>query len=291
MDGIINLLKPPGITSHDAVSAIRRLTGIKRTGHTGTLDPGAAGVLPVCVGKATRVAEFVLEMDKVYRAELSLGRGTDTEDAAGTVIAEKDVPELEEGRVRSVLESFLGPGRQIPPMYSAVRVQGEKLYERARRGETVERAARPIHIYSIGLCGIEGNVILFDVSCSRGTYIRTLCREIAEKLDTTGHMSFLLRTGVGPFALNDAFSLEELSSLRDNNRLEHVFLPMETALLHLPGITVPPDAAVRVLNGMTVQGGESVPEGKRVRVHDDYGRLLSVAVTAGGYLKPEKVFK
>ncbi|MBS4031398.1 MAG: tRNA pseudouridine(55) synthase TruB [Clostridiales bacterium] len=288
MDGILNILKPPGMTSHDVVYRIRRLTKVKRTGHTGTLDPGAAGVLPVCVGKATRVAEYVLETDKNYRAELTLGTATDTEDAAGEVIKQSSVPVVSVSEARRVLAGFLGPGHQIPPMYSAVRKNGVKLYTLARRGESVEREPRAIHIYNIELVRLDAGKILFDVQCSRGTYIRTLCVEIAEKLGSCGHMSFLLRTAVGPFQLDQSYTLEELNGLEASGMLSSAFMPPDTALLHIQPVCLSAEDAVKISHGISVPVSE-VGEGL-ARVYSPGNIFLAVAEVKSGVLKPVKVF-
>ncbi|MDW7650590.1 MAG: tRNA pseudouridine(55) synthase TruB [Bacillota bacterium] len=290
MEGIINVLKPPGMTSHDVVNQIRRLTGVRRTGHTGTLDPGAAGVLPVCVGKATRVSEFVLEMDKSYRAELTLGQATDSEDAAGTVIAEKQVPSLTGELIGRVLKSFIGQGTQIPPMYSAVRVGGKRLYELARQGKEVSREPRTVHIYSVEPVRFDHRMVLFDVDCSRGTYVRTLCREIAEKLDTVGHMSFLLRTAVGPFLLDQTWTLEELAGLAESGRLQEALMPADVALQRLPSVTVSAEQALLIKNGVAVTAGNLPPEGETVRVYDSAGSFLAIGRAGIDTVKPQKVF-
>ncbi len=288
MDGILNVLKPPGMTSHDVVYRIRKLTNIKRTGHTGTLDPGAAGVLPVCVGKATRVAEYVLETDKTYRAELTLGTSTDTEDVAGEIVKQSVVPVITEKDVSRVLTELLGPGHQIPPMYSAVKKNGIKLYELARRGETAEREPRPVNIYNIELVRLQAEKIIFDVKCSRGTYIRTLCVDIAAKLGSCGHMSFLLRTAVGPFALDKSYTLEELEELDAAGELKSALLQPDAALAHIEAIYLSAEDAQKVSHGVSV----SVSEAKEslVRVYDPGNTFMALAKINSGILKPIKVF-
>ena len=290
MDGIINILKPPGMTSHDVVNVVRRLTGVRRTGHTGTLDPGAAGVLPVCVGKATRVSEYVLQMDKSYRAELSLGRATDTEDAAGQTTMEKPVSPLRTDDIVAVLQEFLGESSQIPPMYSAVKIGGKKLYELARQGQEIEREPRKVNIYQIKLLDASQQYVLFDVTCSRGTYVRTLCREIAERLGTVGHMSFLLRTRVGPFDIHDAWTFEELTAKKEEGRLQETLLPLDTALVHLSKIIVSTERSHHVQNGMAIPLEAAVDDGQQVRLYDCQGNFLAIARIDKEKIKPEKVF-
>lgn len=290
MDGIINILKPPGMTSHDVVNVVRRLTGVRRIGHTGTLDPGASGVLPICVGKATRISEYLLGMDKSYRAELSLGEATDTEDAAGQVVLTKPVPVLTSHCVEQVLMSFLGMGTQLPPMYSAVRVNGKRLYELARRGEVVERQPRQIQIYNIKLLKIRDNTILFDLCCSRGTYVRTLCREIAENLGSVGHMSFLLRTAVGPFLLESAVTFEELAQFTEEGCIINALLPLDMALAHMQAVTVDESQAARLRNGLAVTLGFIASDGELFRVYDSSQAFLAIAAADKERIKPLKVF-
>lgn len=291
MNGIINLLKPPGMTSHQVVAAVRRLTGLRKVGHTGTLDPGAAGVLPICIGQATRVSEYVLTMDKTYRAELTLGTATDTEDAAGEVIKQKAVGPLDFAQVKKTMAACVGSRLQIPPMYSAVRVQGKKLYEHARRGETIARAARPINIYSLELLQLQQETILFDVSCSRGTYIRTLCCEIAEALGTVGHMSFLVRTRVGPYCLNKTFTLEECTALQAANELTAALLPLDSALGALPLLSVSAVDAEKIQNGRSLERHDLPPAGTLMRIYGPEKELLAISLVENNTIRPQKVFR
>ncbi|NLN07038.1 MAG: tRNA pseudouridine(55) synthase TruB [Firmicutes bacterium] len=290
MNGMLNILKPPGMTSHDVVAYIRRLAGIKRVGHAGTLDPGAAGVLPLCLGQATRVAEYMLSLPKKYRAELTLGATTDTEDAAGTVTVRKPVPVLTREAVERTLESFIGPRLQTPPMYSAVRAGGKRLYELARRGEEVKRRPRKIHIYDLQLLSLQGSRVMFDVACSRGTYVRTLCRKIAEALGTAGYMSFLLRTAVGPFLLEETLSLEEAAQLADKGLLASALLPIDYGLRHLPQAVLTDKEAERLQNGAFIPYAGKLPAGCDIRVYRQDGRFLALAEMQHGLLRPKKVF-
>ena len=201
MNGIINVNKPIGITSFDVVSKIRRLYQIKKVGHAGTLDPDASGVLPLCIGKATKVIEYLMDKDKAYRVELVLGMATDTQDASGNIILEEPVLASND-EIKAAIKSFLGKQEQIPPMYSAVRINGKRLYELARKGIEVERNPRPVTFYKIDISSIERKsdkaVVTFDVECSKGTYIRTLCHDIGELLGCGGLMNALERTRSGP---------------------------------------------------------------------------------------------
>ncbi|HSL94185.1 MAG TPA: tRNA pseudouridine(55) synthase TruB [Bacillota bacterium] len=214
--GFVNLLKPAGATSHDMVNAVRRIFATRSVGHMGTLDPAAAGVLPMAVGKATRLIPYVEGGDKVYRAEIWFGFSTDTEDTQGRVLHRQEVSGLSEADVRSALSQFLGTTRQIPPMFSALKVDGKRLYELARKGVEVERSAREIHVGAIELLSFaaaaDRAVANVEVACSRGTYIRSLCRDIGAILDLPACMGFLLRTKSGVFALSDSVTLPELSA-------------------------------------------------------------------------------
>lgn len=184
MDGILIVNKPKNFTSQDVVSKVKKILNEKKAGHTGTLDPLATGVLPVLLGKSTKLSKYLIEHDKVYVAKIKLGQKTDTGDAEGIVIEEKNVPEISVEKAKKILDSFLGKGQQIPPMYSAIKINGKKLYEYARNGENVEVPPRNIEIYSINLLKIKDTEMEFEVSCSKGTYIRTLCEDIAKALGT-----------------------------------------------------------------------------------------------------------
>lgn len=212
MDGIFNVLKPPGMTSHDVVGALRKILHMKKIGHGGTLDPLAAGVLPVFTGMATRFLEYAAHEEKSYRAELTFGFQTDTGDTEGTVIAESPVRDLTADEIEAALASFRGEGTQIPPMYSAISVGGTKLYKLARQGIEVKREPRPITLYELEKVDYTGKTLVFDVTCSKGTFIRTLCEDLAAKLGMKGTMSFLLRRRAGVFRLEDAHTLQEIAA-------------------------------------------------------------------------------
>jgi tRNA pseudouridine55 synthase len=207
MDGVLNLHKPPGMTSHDVVDVVRRLLETKRVGHAGTLDPAATGVLVVCVGEATRIVEYLMEGTKSYRAEITFGVTTTTEDAEGEIVSEQSAADVTEERLREVLRQFIGDIEQIPPMFSAVQVGGKRLHELARRGETVERPKRQVHIEGINLIkftSAERAIAVLDVTCSKGTYIRTLAADIGAALGCGAHLSSLVRTRVGRFRLEES---------------------------------------------------------------------------------------
>ena len=211
--GFLVVDKPPGITSHDVVGTIRAVTGIKKVGHTGTLDPFATGVLPLAIGRSTRLIQFLDERTKTYEATVQLGASTDTGDPTGDVVASAPVPTLDAAHVQEVLRAFEGDRMQRPPAYSAVKVNGKRLYKYAREGQAVQAEPRPIHIVQMVLDGISGDSVEFSVTCSRGTYVRVLAEEIAKALGTEGHLSALRRSRSGPFELAQALSFPELSKL------------------------------------------------------------------------------
>ena len=220
MDGIIIINKPKNCTSHDIVRKAKKILN-EKVGHTGTLDPNATGVLPLLVGKGTQIAKYIINHDKTYEAVLQLGEKTDTADIEGKILETKEVLErsVQTENVKEVLRSFIGKQEQIPPIYSAIKVNGKKLYDYARKGESVEIQPRQIEIYDIELIKIDkkNKTIEFRVDCSKGTYIRTLCENIAEKLDTVGYMKELNRTKVGDFSINNSITIEELENDKSNN--------------------------------------------------------------------------
>ena len=212
MDGVIIINKQKNFTSHDVVNVIRKKLNTKKVGHTGTLDPNATGVLPILVGKATKISKYLIEHDKTYIATIKLGEKTDTGDNEGQVIEEKLVPpDLKKEDINNVLQSFLGKQKQVPPMYSAIKINGKKLYEYAREGKEVKIEAREIEIYKIQLLEYKNSKIKFEVECSKGTYIRTLCEDIAKKLGTVGYMEKLQRTKVNNFKIGDSVLLDDIT--------------------------------------------------------------------------------
>lgn len=218
MDGIIIINKPKNYTSHDVVAKVRKILNIKKIGHTGTLDPNATGVLLLLIGKGTLLSQYLIEHDKIYKATIALGKRTDTLDEEGTVIEEKEIPKdaLKREKIIQILESFKGKQEQIPPIYSAIKINGKKLYEYARKGQEVEITPRNIEIYDIKLKELKENTITFVVHVSKGTYIRTLCDDIAKKLGTVGYMKELERQKVGNFTLEEAITIEELEKNKEN---------------------------------------------------------------------------
>lgn len=257
MDGIINIYKPKEWTSHDIVAKIKRITG-EKVGHTGTLDPLAQGVLPILIGKGTQCSKYLVNHDKKYRVELKLGKRTETLDAEGKIIEEKEIPQnmLEQSNksnIEKTLKTFEGEIEQKPPIYSAIKVKGKKLYEYARKGQEVEIPTRKITIYSIELKQIkkEENIIIFDVSCSKGTYIRTLCEDIAKKLNTIGYMQNLLRIEVGEFNIKDSITLT-MEDKTDLENIEKNIITIEKIFSKYPKVNIEQSKIKHFLNGVKI---------------------------------------
>lgn len=261
INGIVNVYKEKGFTSHDVVAKLRGILHQKKIGHTGTLDPEAEGVLPVCLGNATRLCDMLTDKDKTYRAVLLLGQTTDTQDTTGTVLSTcAEIPSQE--AVRSAVTGFIGPYEQVPPMYSALKVGGKKLYELAREGKTVERQARPVQIYGITIEDIQLPRVTMTVSCSKGTYIRTLCHDIGERLGCGGCMEALLRTRVGAFVLADSLRLSEIEKLQSDGNLENSIVPVEAVFAHYPALRTKTAADKLLYNGnpLEAQNLQKAPE-------------------------------
>ncbi len=246
--GIINIYKEKGYTSHDVVAKLRGILQMKKIGHTGTLDPDAQGVLPVCLGKATRLCEMLTEKEKVYEAVLLLGVETDTQDTSGTVLAKYPVTVSEE-QVKNVIEQFQGEYQQIPPMYSALKVNGKKLYELAREGKVIERKARTVEIYEIVVLNIKLPRVKIQVRCSKGTYIRTLCYDIGEKLGCKGCMEELVRTRVSGFRIEEAVSLKKVEEFVASGKVEAYILAVDQILKEYPAIIVQKESSRLLYNG------------------------------------------
>ena len=277
--GIINVYKEKGYTSHDVVAKLRGIAGQKKIGHTGTLDPDAEGVLPVCLGKATKVCELLTDKDKTYRAVLFLGQTTDTQDASGTVLETSDVSNLNEAQVTEAVQSFVGEYAQIPPMYSALKVGGKKLYELAREGKTVERKARNVMIHSIKILRVELPRVEMEVSCSKGTYIRTLCHDIGEKLGVGGCMESLLRVQVGRFVLADSLCLSEIQKAKEDGNLEKILQPIDSVFEQYRAVRIRPDQEKRLQNGNSFRKPDRLQnydDQEMVRVYDSNGHFAAV---------------
>ena len=306
INGVINIYKERGFTSHDVVAKLRGILKQKKIGHTGTLDPDAEGVLPVCLGKGTRLCDMLTDHSKVYEAVLLLGQSTDTQDVSGTVLQEASVEVLEE-EVREAIMSFVGPYDQIPPMYSALKVNGQKLCDLARAGKEVERKARPVEIYEIQIEEIYLPRVRMTVSCSKGTYIRTLCHDIGEKLKCHGCMESLLRTRVGQFLLKDSLTLAQVEAYRDENRITEIVMPVDQVFSDCPALKLTKEAAKLGYNGNPFTSTQVLTEndqmvekssdisldgGKWFRVYDPEGVFIGVYAydSKRDQFRPEKMF-
>ena len=291
INGIVNIYKEKGYTSHDVVAVLRKVVGQKKIGHTGTLDPDATGVLPVCLGRATKVCELLTDHDKTYEALLLLGKTTDTQDISGEVLEERNPGDLTEEEVRSCIESFIGEYDQIPPMYSALKVNGKKLYELAREGKTVERKSRRVQIHGIRIREMNLPHVRMEVDCSKGTYIRTLCHDIGEKLQVGGCMEELERTKVGRFLKEDAVTLDEVRQKMEQGEGAELFTPLDQIFAELPAVTVTDAKAWMSYNGNDLPERfllekEAWTDGQEVRVYDSRKNFIGLYQ----YRAPKKLF-
>jgi len=291
--GVLLLDKPRGITSNHALQRVKRLYDAAKAGHTGSLDPLATGMLPICFGVATRLSGFLLDAQKSYRVTACLGASTDTQDADGSVTERREQPRPEETDVRAALASFAGEIEQVPPMYSALKRDGVPLYRLARSGVTVERAARRVTIHAIGFESYAWPELRFSVRCSKGTYVRTLVVDLAAALGTLGHVVELRRVAVDPFTTDQMTSLDALEALAardDRAALDRLLLPPDSALPAWPSVELGPDAAERLSHGQPVAADPAWPLG-RIKVYREPRDLLAIAeVTADGRLVPQRVF-
>ena len=289
--GIINVYKEKGYTSHDVVARLRGILGQKRIGHTGTLDPDAEGVLPVCLGKATKVCELLADWDKTYRAILLLGQVTDTQDVSGEILETREVTaSIKE--VYEAIQSFKGEYAQVPPMYSALKVNGKKLYELAREGKTVERKARNVQIHEIKIHEIVLPRISMTVNCSKGTYIRTLCHDIGQKVGCGGCMEQLLRTQVGMFRVEESLRLDEIEVLHDLGQLQEHMAAIDSLFSLYPAVTVKQEYQKLLDNGNELYGRQVGKQGfpgqdGPVRMYGSDGNFQAVYE----YLKKENRFR
>lgn len=290
MNGVVIIDKPHGKTSFDVVSSVRRLFGTKKVGHTGTLDPEATGVLPVCIGKATKACELLTAQNKSYRAQLMLGMTTDTLDIEGEILTEQPVNVTRE-QLEDVIGQFIGEIEQTPPMYSAIKVDGKKLYELARAGKEIERKKRRITIYDIKIIEVDlkNDLVTIDVDCSKGTYIRTLCDDIGMKLGCGAFMTRLTRTKSGQFDLASSYTLPELEELKEKDELEKCLIPLDDLFFDYPKIVVNERQRDFLINGVRVRY-KGLLEGVSYRVYDESGEFLSVSRCEDERLTLEKAF-
>ena len=289
--GVINVYKEQGFTSHDVVAKLRGIVGQKKIGHTGTLDPDAVGVLPVCLGRATKLCDMLTDKDKVYEAVMLLGVETDTQDTTGQILKSSETDELTEEQVRAAVLDFVGDYNQVPPMYSALKINGKKLYELAREGKTVERKSRKVQIHGIRILEMNLPHVRMEVDCSKGTYIRTLCHDIGEKLQVGGCMEELERTKVGRFLKEDAVTLDEVRQKMEQGEGAELFTPLDQIFAELPAVTVTDAKAWMSYNGNDLPERfllekEAWTDGQEVRVYDSRKNFIGLYQ----YRAPKKLF-
>lgn len=290
--GVLNIYKEKGYTSHDVVAKLRGIVGQKKIGHTGTLDPDAVGVLPVCLGKATKLCDMLTDKNKTYETVMLLGKVTDTQDVSGIILSEQETNNLDETVVADAIRSFVGDYMQVPPMYSALKVNGKKLYELAREGIEIERKARPVQIFDIRIKEINLPRVRMEVSCSKGTYIRTLCHDIGEKLECGACMEELIRTKVSRFEIEDSLTLATVQVLKDEGKLEDVLVPIDEMFSNYEAVTLKDEFMSFVYNGNVffpkhLKEHIQLDDGKMVRVYDGQGRFIAIYK----FIKEKYLFK
>lgn len=304
MNGILNIYKPEGPTSFSIVSRVKKLTGVKRVGHAGTLDPAASGVLPVCFGQGTRVIEYLMESTKDYRAEIEFGKTTDTYDATGSVTSIKDSSSVDRNQIKTALTNFMGEIRQAPPIYSALKNKGKPYYELARSGIKVEMESRPVMIHNITVRDWHPPIVTIDVTCGKGTYIRSIAHDLGQMIGCGAHMKTLVRRKYGPFFLDNAVSLDELEQSYSGNYWQRYIYPIDSVLLRLQAIVVNNHTRQDIQHGRTIENivirAQTLNDHRqpvefqetRCRAYGLDGCFLGILryVTETGQWQPEKVF-
>lgn len=292
MDGILNIHKATGMTSHDVVARVRKLLQQKRVGHAGTLDPAASGVLPICVGQGTRVAEYLSESGKEYRATIVFGVETDTYDAEGQITRTASTATLSRENIEHALQQFLGPQMQVPPRYSALKIQGQAAYKRARAGEEVALAARPIELFRLEIVDWQTPVLTLEVACSKGTYIRSLAFDLGHTLDCGAHLGGLVRTRSGPFSLEESITLEALATACAQGECARYVYSADRALAHYPALFLSEEEELRVHHGNAFTCDTPGSAKSLARVYDRQGNFIAIAQweTEGQQWQPTKVF-
>lgn len=299
IEGVLGIWKPSGWTSHDVVARARRLLGVRRIGHTGTLDPAVTGVLPICIGRATRLVEYLQEMPKTYEATMRFGLATDTEDLTGAVTAEADASHLTEEQMREAVQAFVGEIWQVPPMVSAVKVDGKRLYELARQGVTVERKPRRVTVHETKVLSVQAGCpqpeIRFTVRCSKGTYIRTLCSDIGRSLGVPAVMASLVRTESAGLSREDCVTLEEIPALLESGELAGRVRPGDRLLTHFPRAVASADVSVAAAQGKKIAASQLEPAAERAGlwvVARSDGQFLGIfeREDRSELLRPVKVF-
>ncbi len=287
--GILLLDKRQGVSSNRALQEVKRLYNANKAGHTGSLDPLATGLLPICFGEATKVSAYLLDSHKKYCATIQLGTITDSGDTDGNIIEQRLVPVLEESEIKTCIEGFIGESEQVPPMYSALKHKGKRLYELARAGQVVERKPRRISIDEITLQEFTGNTLIIDVVCSKGTYIRTLAEDIGEQLGCGATISALRRLQVGQFDLNDARSLDDLQNIDNDAMLQQLLLPVDSILQNWPSVVLDNDQAQAIVHGQSLTNIKGSSLG-RVRIYSERLFLGIGELQPTGILAPKRIF-
>ena len=292
MNGVINLIKPPAMTSNNVVGAIKKCLNQKKVGHAGTLDPAASGVLPIFLGKATKLFDYLIEGEKEYIGEITFGRATDTQDAQGVVIAQNDRV-LRPEEAKQAIEGMMSYQKQVPPAYSAIKYQGKKLYELARKGQTVELPKRPISVYQAQYLDQLGeNRYLFKVNCSKGTYIRTLCHDAGADTGVYAHLSFLLRTKTGQFTIEDGYTLDEIREMHARGDFSFL-LPMDAVLGHYPSFQIDELGKQKMIYGQEIPRScilqSSAKEEKLARIYGPQGEFLALGCYHENTVKIQKM--
>lgn len=293
MDGILNINKSPGKTSFGVVALVKRLTGERRVGHAGTLDPDAAGVLPVCLGKATRVVEFLMNDRKIYLAEIELGKATDTFDGSGKVVFQRDISDISITKIEQALEAFRGNIKQTPPMYSALKHEGQPLYRLARAGVAVERKSRSVKIYRLELQQWQPPILTLEIECSKGTYIRSLANDLGKALGSGAYLKNLVRTRNGIFSINNAITLQKFEDDCKTGDWQKYLYPIDSVLQDLSAITVDEEGEAAIKTGSPLTKSDSqITDEKFRRAYSRDGRFLAILQrdSEGTVWRPKKVF-
>ncbi len=286
MAGLLNIDKPHGLTSHDVIARLRRMCQTRRIGHAGTLDPLATGVLPICVGHATRLSEYLMGQPKTYETTVRLGQTTETYDAEGEIVAERPFAHLTTQAIEQTLTHFRGDLEQIPPLYSAIKIDGQPMYKLARQGKTVARQPRPVTIYALEMLAWSPPDLQLRVVCSSGTYIRSLGHDIGEQLSCGGHLTALRRTAVGSFKIADAIALEDLTTENWRSYL----LPADLAVAHLPRVDADADATAALLQGQRIPRQPDEAPADLVRVYNPAGDFFGLLTPQAESWQPKKIF-
>lgn len=288
MNGILNILKPPGMTSHDVVAYIRKVTGVKKVGHTGTLDPGAAGVLPICIGKSTKIVDYLMNDRKVYICEVKFGNKTDTYDKYGKFVydSDKNTCNMQLNDIIDVLESFKGEITQKPPAYSAIKIDGKRAYDLAREGKDIEISTRKVTIYDIKILNFDPPYLMLKIECSKGTYIRSICNDIGDILKCGAYMNFLIRTGTGNFTIKNSCILDEIDKFNFKN-----FIIDTDVALNMKSIYVDKIYETRIMNGNEIpfKAESSIEYGDNVKIYIKPDRFVGIGKVSNGLLKVDKL--